>query len=88
MRELEERHRRELRRQRTDELKAGLAVLAGVYRDRLTGGGPAAAGGVAAVGLIQQLAVNLQYNPNEVLQLQALLSALGRVPVGARAARS
>ena len=32
---LEERHRRELRRHRTDELRSGLAVLAGTYRDAL-----------------------------------------------------
>jgi DNA polymerase-3 subunit delta' len=34
-RQLEERHRREERRWRTDELRFGLAALAGVYRDRL-----------------------------------------------------
>jgi DNA polymerase-3 subunit delta' len=33
--ELENRQRRELRRQRTDELRSGLATLAGAYRDRL-----------------------------------------------------
>ena len=36
---LEERHRRELRRHRTDELRSGLAVLAGTYRDGLANGG-------------------------------------------------
>ena len=35
---LEERHRRELRRHRTDELRSGLGVLAGAYRDVLVGG--------------------------------------------------
>ncbi|HEX3538945.1 MAG TPA: hypothetical protein VHT75_00755 [Acidimicrobiales bacterium] len=80
--ELEDRHRREVRRQRTDELKAGLAALAGVYRDRLAGGGPAAAtaAGVEAVRLVQQLYADLQYNPNELLQLQALFLRLGRIP--------
>ncbi len=34
-RQIEERHRREERRWRTDELRSGLAALAGVYRDRL-----------------------------------------------------
>ena len=34
--EIEDRHRREERRWRTDELRAGLAVLAGAYRTRLT----------------------------------------------------
>jgi DNA polymerase-3 subunit delta' len=78
MKELDERHRRELRRQRTDELKAGLAALAAVYRDGLAHGDPAG-GPVEAVALIQKLSVNLAYNPNEALQLQALVSALGRL---------
>lgn len=43
VKELEDRHRREVRRYRTDELKAGLAVMAGAYRDRAAGGTPAAA---------------------------------------------
>jgi DNA polymerase-3 subunit delta' len=81
--ELEDRHKREIRRQRTDELKAGLAALAGVYRDRLVSGGSAAsasAGPAEAVRLIQQLYANLAYNPNELLQLQALFVRLGRLP--------
>jgi DNA polymerase-3 subunit delta' len=81
LKDLEERHRREVRRQRTDELKAGLAALAGVYRDRLAQDGPGAAEAIEAVKLIQELAVNLAYNPNELLQLQALLVGLGRVSV-------
>ncbi|MFM8626592.1 MAG: hypothetical protein ACKOCC_06550 [Actinomycetota bacterium] len=32
---LEDRHKREIRRHRTDELRAGLSVVAGVYRDEL-----------------------------------------------------
>jgi hypothetical protein len=43
LKDLEDRQRREVRRQRTDELKAGLAALAGVYRDRLAADGPGAA---------------------------------------------
>ena len=81
-RDLEERQRREVRRQRTDELKAGLAALAGVYRDRLVAGGPGTADALAAVELVQQLYTNLAYNPNELLQLQALLVRLGRLPAG------
>jgi DNA polymerase-3 subunit delta' len=83
--ELEERHRREIRRQRTDELRAGLAALAGVYRDRLAAGGPSsvAADAVESVRLIQELYANLAYNPNELLQLQALLVRLGRQPARA-----
>jgi DNA polymerase III subunit delta' len=78
--DLEERQRREIRRQRTDELKAGLAALAGVYRDRLAAGGPGAPDALVAVELVQQLYTNLAYNPNELLQLQALLVRLGRMP--------
>ena len=80
--DLEDRHRRELRRQRTDELKAGLAALAGVYRDRLESGGPAgeATDAIESVRLIQELYANLAYNPNEQLQLQGLFVRLGRLP--------
>jgi hypothetical protein len=39
VRETEERHKREVRRQRTDELRSGLATLAGAYRDRLAAPG-------------------------------------------------
>src|SRR5690606_18072767 len=35
---LADRHKRELRRHRTDELLAGLTVIAGVYRDALAAG--------------------------------------------------
>jgi DNA polymerase III subunit delta' len=78
VREMEERHKRELRRQRTDELRTGLATLAGVYRDRLhSGGRPARA--IEAVGLIDGLAADLAYNPGEDLALLALLVRLGRL---------
>jgi DNA polymerase-3 subunit delta' len=80
LKDLEEQHKREVRRQRTDELKAGLAALAGVYRDRLASGRPGGAEAIEAVRLIQELAVNLAYNPNEILQLQALFFALSRIP--------
>jgi DNA polymerase-3 subunit delta' len=85
--ELENRQRRELRRQRTDELRAGLATLASVYRDRLAPD-PAGVSGpnprrlrsaLMAVEHIDKLARDLQYNPGELLQLQALLARLGRL---------
>ena len=38
-RRLDDRHKRELRRHRTDELRFGLATLAGAYRDELVAGG-------------------------------------------------
>lgn len=73
-RELDERHRREQRRHRTDELRFGLGVLAAAYRDRLVAHGrPDDAG---AVDTIVRLAAELVRNPNEALQLQALLIRL------------
>lgn len=74
---LEERHRRELRRHRTDELKAGLTVLAGEYRDALAGGhAHDLVGAVAAVHAIHDAIEALDRNPNEALLLQALLLRL------------
>jgi DNA polymerase-3 subunit delta' len=87
--ELENRQRREIRRQRTDELRAGLATLAAAYRDRLVpdrdGGGQPSPhrlrSSLRAVDLIDKLGHDLQYNPGELLQLQALLMRLGRLDV-------
>jgi DNA polymerase-3 subunit delta' len=84
VRELEDRHKREVRRQRTDELKAGLAALAGVYRDRLVAGGPGAVGALDAIDLVQGTYANLEYNPNELLQLEALLVGLALLPAKTR----
>lgn len=81
VREMEDRQKRELRRQRTDELRTGLAILAGAYRDRLAAATrPEAqrAAGVA-VGLIHRLGADLANNPGELLALQALLARLGRL---------
>jgi DNA polymerase III subunit delta' len=89
LKELEERQRREVRRQRTDELRAGLATLAGGYRDRIAAAAASESGaserqivaGLEAVGLIQAQAEALEFYPGELLQLQALLSRLGRLQV-------
>jgi DNA polymerase-3 subunit delta' len=78
VKELEDRHRRELRRQRTDELRAGLAVLAAAYRDRAAPGGPDAPGALRALDLIGELSANLAFNVGETLALQALMARLGR----------
>ncbi len=78
-RELEERHRREQRRQRTDELRTGLAALAGAYRDRAVAGSVAPARAAEAVALIDALSADLAYNPGELLALQALLLRLDRL---------
>lgn len=87
---LEDRHRREERRWRTDELRAGLAVLAGAYRDRAVGGGPvgAARRAAAAVGLVEDAARALVRNPGERLLLQALLLRLGEPSPSAGNARA
>lgn len=72
--ELVARHKREVRRLRTDELRFGLALLAGVYRDRLVAAPDAAA--ETAIEAIQTSAENLIRNPNEALMLQALFLRL------------
>ena len=78
--ELEERHRREQRRQRTDELRTGLAILAGAYRERLLSASDSKRrhAAIDAVGHIDRTVKNLQYNPVELLALQALLARLSR----------
>jgi len=75
--QLVERHRRELRRHRTDEIKFGLATLAARYRDELTRQPQLALGAIAA---IEDSHNSMERNPNETLLLHALLLALP--PVG------
>jgi len=77
-RELEERHRREQRRLRTDELRLGLAELARRYRDGLTTSADPdpLLDGLAA---IQATAEGLVRNPSEELALQALFLRLPRL---------
>lgn len=79
--DMEERQRREQRRQRTDELRTGLATLAGAYRERLVSAPDARrrAAAIEAVTLIDATVKNLSYNPGELLCLQALLARLGRL---------
>jgi DNA polymerase-3 subunit delta' len=74
---IEERQKRELRRHRTDELKSGLAVLAGSYRDALAQGEAHHAPSlVQAVHDVHAAIEALERNPNESLLLQALLLRL------------
>src|SRR5262249_26069548 len=74
---LEERHKRELRRHRTDELRGGLAVMAGTYRDALVAGAlPRPESAMAAVARIHVALEALERNPNEALLLQSLLLEL------------
>ncbi len=85
--DIEDRHNREERRWRADEIKAGLGVLAGAYRDRLvaevTGGRPSGPGRVGelsgAVAAVEGVCVEMVRNPNESLMLEALLVHLSAV---------
>lgn len=72
--QLEDHHKRELRRHRVDELRSGLGVLAGTYRDALVGGQlPRPEAGVTAVTRIHVALEAMERNPNEALLMQALL---------------
>ncbi len=93
---LKERHNREVRRHRTDELRFGLATLASRYREEAVAA-PAGAGAgswgdgaaralVDAIGAIQRAAEALVRNPSEALVLQALLLSLP--PLGRADART
>ena len=76
---IEERHRREQRRVRTDEIRAGLAILATVYRSRLEGGrlpSNRVQGVTDALSRIDAASASLVRNPNELLLLQNLLIEL------------
>ena len=67
----EARHKREARRQRTDELRFGLGVLAGRCRDEAAVA-PDARPWLEAAAAVDELLAHLRRNPNERLQLQAL----------------
>jgi len=73
--EQEKRHKREVRRHRAAEIRFGLAVLAGEYRDRLaTAHDPTPY--LEALRDVQAAAEALVRNPNELLLLQALVVGL------------
>jgi NitT/TauT family transport system substrate-binding protein len=67
---------REQRRHRAEELRFGLATLAGTYRDALAGGSSEAAAIIAGLQAIDAAAEALGRNPNETLLLQSLLLRL------------
>ena len=90
--QVEERQHREERRWRIDELRAGLGVLVGAYRDRLaqvaSGADPATAHNedrvralAGAISAVEDVVAELVRNPNEVLMLEALLVRLSAVTV-------
>ena len=75
---LEERHKRESRRHRTDELRAGLVEVASVYRDELVSGRHIhhPEGYVAAVERIHTALGRLALNVNETILLRDLIWSL------------
>jgi DNA polymerase III subunit delta' len=76
-RDLEVRQRRAQRRARTDDLRAGLAVLSAVYRDRAAGADRSEARrALVALDAIAQAADDMQYNPNEMPLLEGLLARI------------
>ena len=78
-RELEDRHKRELRRHRTDELKSGLVAIAATYRNQVVlrvGPVHETAAKIAAVKAVHDALESFERNPNETLLLQALLLRL------------
>ena len=91
--EVEDRQHREERRWRTDELRAGLAVLAAAYRDRLLAVTTADPMPVTwsgrteervrelagAIVVVERSAAELIRNPNESLLLEAMLVRLSAV---------
>ncbi len=83
LKKMEDRHKREQRRVRTDELRSGLAVLLWQYRDaaaRDSGvGSSAAADFLTAAEEVQALCASLVFNPRESLALQALFMSLPRL---------
>ena len=90
--QVEERQHREERRWRIDELRAGLGVLVGAYRDRLaqvaSGADPATAHNedrvralAGAISAVEDVVAELVRNPNEILMLEALLVRLSAVTV-------
>lgn len=73
---LADRHKRELRRLRHDELRFGLATLAGAYRDALADRAGDDQANIEAVAAIQAAAEAMVRNPTEALLLQSLLLKL------------
>jgi DNA polymerase-3 subunit delta' len=79
-RQMEERHKRERRRLRTDELRFGITTLQSGYRDALAEGHGEMREWLAAVDRLHAAAEALVRNPSEQLLLQALLLDLPALP--------
>ena len=75
--QLDERHRRELRRYRTDEMRSGLAAMAATYRDTAINPATTDVDACAdAVRSIHRAMETLDRNPNEKLLVESLLWSL------------
>jgi len=75
--QLDERHRREIRRYRTDELRSGLAAMAATYRDTAVNSATTDVEECAeAVRRIHRAIEVLDRNPNEKLLVESLLWSL------------
>ncbi|MEO6628221.1 MAG: hypothetical protein ABIP03_06580 [Aquihabitans sp.] len=69
--DLEARHKREIRRLRADELRLGLSSLAGTYRDELVvAADPSLA--ISGIEAVREADAALKFNPNEELLLVSL----------------
>jgi DNA polymerase-3 subunit delta' len=82
---LEDRHKREVRRYRTDELRSGLAVIAAAYRDEIVASTDPHHEAridrlVTAIDRIHRAIEALDRNPNEALLLQSMLLDLPSLP--------
>ncbi len=74
---LDDRHRRELRRYRTDELRSGMAAMAATYRDTVINSSTTDVDECAeAVHRIHRAIETLDRNPNEKLLVESLLWSL------------
>ncbi|MGY6502498.1 MAG: hypothetical protein ACXIVQ_16555 [Acidimicrobiales bacterium] len=73
--DMEARHKREIRRMRTDELRFGFATIADRYRTQLVTGHDER-GALDALAALRDAAEALDRNPNETLLLQALMVKL------------
>jgi DNA polymerase III subunit delta' len=74
---LEERHKREVRRYRSDDLRHGLAAMARTYRDACVDGTLTRPDAMdQAVSEIHRSIAAIELNPNEALLLQSLLWSL------------
>jgi DNA polymerase-3 subunit delta' len=79
--QLDDRHKRELRRYRTDELRSGLAAMAATYRDSAVNStrnstATSVDGCAEAVRSIHRAIHTLDRNPNEKLLVESLLWSL------------